>query len=76
MEIKKPVAATVLLAFVAHTADQIAGAKLFIDAPPGAVVSAAVSSTSAQAVNYVFYNMTTDERIEAPVIEKIETEQS
>ena len=69
MEIKKPVAATVLLAFVAYTADQMRGGALFIDAPPGVVLSAAAASSSAQAVDYIFYNTTTDELIEAPAPE-------
>jgi hypothetical protein len=34
MEIKKPVAATVIAAFVGHTVDGFAGGKLLLDAPP------------------------------------------
>jgi hypothetical protein len=66
MEIKKPVAATVLLAFVTYTTDQMRGGMLFIDAPPGAMLGAAVASSSAHAVNYIFQDTTTDRLIEAP----------
>jgi hypothetical protein len=74
MEIKKPVAVTVLLAFVGQTADQM-GAKLYIDAPPAAALSAAVASSNALATSYIF-NTTTDELIEAPVPDRDQSEQS
>jgi hypothetical protein len=69
------VALTVLLAFVGHTADQM-GAKLYIDAPPAAALSAAAASSNALATNYIFYNTTTDELIEAPVPDRDQSEQS
>ena len=77
MEIKTPVAATVLLAFVAYTVDQWNGATLFIDAPHGTILSAAVASSNAQAaVNYIFWNTTTDALLEAPAPEQIRVTQS
>jgi hypothetical protein len=76
MEIKKPVAATVLLAFVTYTADQMRGGMLFIDAPPGAMLSAAVASSSAHAVNYIFQDTTTDRLIEAPAPDQDRSGQS
>jgi hypothetical protein len=81
-EIKRPVAATVIAAFVGHTVDGLAGGKLLLDAPPATVLSAAVASSTGIAVLYMpmyarpFFNTMTDELIEAPVIEKAKVTRS
>jgi hypothetical protein len=84
MEIKTPVAATVLAALVGHIADGFAGWKLIPDPVPATVLSAAVASSTATVaqVNGMvisqpsFFNTTTDELIEAPVFEMDKITQS
>jgi len=77
MDIQKPVAATVFVAFTAYSLNACYGGKLFIEAPPGTVLTAVTASSSVSpAVNRMFYNATTDELIEAPAPEPIRVIQS